>query len=95
MVTVKANQLSRHREDRGQFANGHRFPVELVRQRWLVENQWHWVRNVQLGEGFHCYADCTGELLLSFLRTIAMYLLWLGGFRSTQYGPQKVANVVS
>ena len=29
--------------------------LRLVRQRWAIENQWHWPRDSQLGEDAHRY----------------------------------------
>jgi hypothetical protein len=44
----------------------------LIRQRWSIENEWHWERDVQLGEDAHRYTDRKGVPLLSMLRTIGM-----------------------
>ena len=30
--------------------------LRLVRQRWAIENQWHWPRDTQLGEDAHHYS---------------------------------------
>jgi hypothetical protein len=37
--------------------------LRLVRQRWSIENEWHWVRDVQLGEDAHRYANRVGAPL--------------------------------
>jgi predicted transposase YbfD/YdcC len=66
--------------------------LRLVRQRWSIENQWHWARDTQLREDAHRYADRVGMPLLSFLRTIAMNLLRISGFRSIRAGLQRVAH---
>jgi predicted transposase YbfD/YdcC len=29
--------------------------LQLVRQRWAIENQWHWPRDTQLGEDAYRY----------------------------------------
>ena len=34
--------------------------LRLIRQRWSIENEWHWVRDTQLGEDAHRYANRTG-----------------------------------
>jgi hypothetical protein len=40
--------------------------LRLVRQRWSIENEWHWDRDVQLGEDAHRYANRVGAPLFSF-----------------------------
>ncbi|MEB3323479.1 MAG: ISAs1 family transposase [Synechococcaceae cyanobacterium] len=69
--------------------------LRLVRQRWSIENQWHWARDTQLREDAHRYADRVGMPLLSFLRTIAMNLLRMSGFRSIRAGLQRVAHDIT
>jgi predicted transposase YbfD/YdcC len=66
--------------------------LRLVRQRWSIENEWHWVRDVQLGEDAHHYAHRIGAPLFSFLRTVVMNLLRRGGFRSVRAGQQELAH---
>ena len=66
--------------------------LRLVRQRWSIENEWHWVRDVQLGEDAHRYANRVGAPLFSFLRTVVMNLLRRGGFRSIHAGQQEGAG---
>jgi len=31
--------------------------LRLIRQRWSIENEWHWARDAQLGEDAHRYAN--------------------------------------
>jgi predicted transposase YbfD/YdcC len=69
--------------------------LRLVRQRWSIENEWHWVRDVQLGEDAHHYANRVGAPLFSFLRTVVMNLLRRGGFRSIHAGQQVLAHDIS
>jgi predicted transposase YbfD/YdcC len=69
--------------------------LRLVRQRWSIENEWHWVRDVQLGEDAHRYAHRIGAPLFSFLRTVVMNLLRRGGFRSIHAGQQELAHDIS
>ena len=69
--------------------------LRLVRQRWGIENQWHWARDTQLREDAHRYANRVGMPLLSFLRTIAMNLLRMSGFRSIRAGLQRMAHDIS
>jgi hypothetical protein len=63
----------------------------LIRQRWSIENEWHWVRDPQLGEDAHRYANRTGAAVFSFLRTVVMNLLRRGGYRSIRQGLRELA----
>jgi len=65
--------------------------LRLIRQRWSIENEWHWSRDVQLGEDAHRYANRTGAAVFSFLRTVAMNLLRRGGYRSIRQGLRELA----
>lgn len=65
--------------------------LRLIRQRWSIENEWHWVRDVQLGEDSHRYANRTGASVFSFLRTVVMNLLRRGGYRSIRQGLHELA----
>ena len=49
--------------------------LRMIRQRWSIENEWHWARDAQLGEDAHRYANRTGVAVFSFLRTVVMNLL--------------------
>ena len=69
--------------------------LQLVRQRWSIENEWHWVRDVQLSEVAHGYANRVGAPLFSFLRTVVMNLLRQAGFRSIHAGQQEVAHDIT
>jgi hypothetical protein len=53
--------------------------LRLIRQRWSIENEWHWARDAQLGEDAHRYANRIGAPVFAFLRTIVMNLLRLPG----------------
>ena len=46
--------------------------LRLVRQRWAIENQWHWPRDTQLGEDSHRYSQRNGVQVVALLRTIAL-----------------------
>ena len=46
--------------------------LRLVRQRWAIENQWHWPRDTQLGEDAHRYTQRNGVQVLALLRTLAL-----------------------
>jgi predicted transposase YbfD/YdcC len=65
--------------------------LRLIRQRWSVENEWHWPRDTQLGEDAHRYTNRIGAPVFSFLRTIVMNLLRRGGYRSIRRGLRKLA----
>jgi predicted transposase YbfD/YdcC len=65
--------------------------LRLIRQRWSIENEWHWARDTQLGEADHRYANRTGVAVFSFLRTIVMNLLRRGGYRSIRQGLRELA----
>ena len=66
--------------------------LRLVRQRWAIENQWHWPRDTQLGEDAHRYAQRNGVQVLALLRTLALNLLRWNGFRSIRAGLMAVAH---
>ena len=46
--------------------------LRLIRQRWSIENEWHWPRDTQLHEDAHHYANRNGAPLFAFLRTVVM-----------------------
>jgi predicted transposase YbfD/YdcC len=49
--------------------------LRLVRERWVIKNQWHWPRDTQLGEDAHCYSQRIGVHGIALLRTLALNLL--------------------
>jgi predicted transposase YbfD/YdcC len=65
--------------------------LRLIRQRWSIENEWHWARDAQLGEDAHRYANRIGAPVFAFLRTIVMNLLRRGGYRSIRHGLRELA----
>ncbi len=65
--------------------------LRLVRQRWSIENEWHWARDAQLGEDAHRYANRIGAPVFSFLRTIVMNLLRRGGYHLIRQGLRELA----
>ena len=69
--------------------------LRLVRQRWAIENEWHWVRDVQLGEDAHRYAERNGVQTLALLRTLGLNLLRTNGFRSIRAGLMAVAHDIN
>ena len=66
--------------------------LRLIRQRWSIENEWHWARDTQLGEDAHRYANRIGAPVFSFLRTVVMNLLRRGGYRSIRRGLRALAH---
>jgi hypothetical protein len=60
--------------------------LRLIRQRWSIENEWHWARDAQLGEDAHRYANRIGAPVFAFLGTVVMNLLRRGGYRSIRQG---------
>jgi predicted transposase YbfD/YdcC len=65
--------------------------LRLIRQRWSIENEWHWARDAQLGEDAHRYANRIGAPVFAFLRTVVMNLLRRGGYRSIRQGLRELA----
>ena len=66
--------------------------LRLIRQRWSIENEWHWARDTQLGEDAHRYANRIGTPVFSFLRTVVMNLLRRGGYHSIRRGLRALAH---
>ena len=64
--------------------------LQLVRDRWSIEG-WHWIRDTQLHEDAHRYRG-NGAGVMATLRTAAMNLLRLAGFRSIRAGLQAVMH---
>ena len=60
--------------------------LQLIRQCWNIENEWHWVSDTQLDEDAHRNSNRTDVAVLSFLRTVVMNLLLRGGHRSVGQG---------
>ena len=67
--------------------------LQLVRDRWSIE-AWHWIRDTQLHEDHHCYRG-NGAGVMATLRTAAMNLLRLAGFRSIRNGLQAVMHDIT
>jgi len=65
--------------------------LRLIRQRWKIENEWHWARHVQLGEDAHRCANRNGVPVFAFLWTVVMNLLRRGGYRSIRQGFRELA----
>jgi hypothetical protein len=64
-----------------------------VRDRWSIEG-WHWIRDTQLHEDAHRYRG-NGAGVMATLRTAALNLLRLAGFRSIRSGLQAVMHDIT
>jgi hypothetical protein len=56
--------------------------LRTIRQRWSIENSWHWVRDVPLREDAHRYREFNGVQILATLRSLAINALRLDGIWS-------------
>jgi hypothetical protein len=68
--------------------------LQHVRDRWSIENSWHWVRDTQLREDAHRYRERNGVQVLAGLRTVALNRLRLDGFHSIADGLGAVSHNV-
>ena len=64
-----------------------------MRDRWSIEG-WHWIRDTQLHEDAHRYRG-NGAGVLATLRTAALNLLRLAGFRTIRGGMQAVMHDIT
>jgi hypothetical protein len=69
--------------------------LQHVRDRWPIEDSWRWVRDTQLREDAHRYRERNGVQVLAGLRTVALNLLRLNGFRSVADGLGAVSHNVA
>ena len=67
--------------------------LQLVRERWSIEG-WHWIRDTQLHEDAHRFRG-NGAGAMATLRTSALNLLRLAGFRSIRAGMQAVMHEIT
>ena len=68
--------------------------LRLARDRWSIENFWHWARDTQLKEDAHRHRG-NGAGAMASLRTAALNLLRLDGFQSIRSGLQAVCHVIT
>ncbi len=68
--------------------------LQHERDRWSIENSWHWVRDTQLREDAHRYRERNGVQVLAGLRTVVLNLLRLNGFHSIADGLGAVSHNV-
>ena len=66
--------------------------LRLVRNRWSIENSWHWVRDVTLREDAHRYRETNGVQIIAMLRTMAINSLRLNGIWSVTEGIAALAH---
>jgi len=66
--------------------------VRVVRNRWSIENSWHWVRDVTLREDAHRYRETNGVQIVAMLRTMAINSLRLNGIWSVTEGIAALAH---
>ncbi|MDP4738486.1 MAG: ISAs1 family transposase [Cyanobium sp. MAG_216] len=66
--------------------------LRLVRNRWSIENSWHWVRDVALREDAHRYREANGVQIVAMLRTMAINSLRLNGIWSVTEGIAALAH---
>jgi len=57
--------------------------LRLIRQRWSVESEWHWVRDTQLGEDAHRYAN--RSVHRRFPSCEPWWLTWCGLVATAQF----------
>ena len=52
--------------------------LRLIRQRWSIQNEWHWARDAQLGEdahhAYHAAAALTTTRAFAEIRTLKQQL---------------------
>ena len=66
--------------------------LQHVRNRWSIENRWHWVRDVLLREDARSYRENNGVQILATLRSLAINALRLEGIRSITEGMAALAH---
>jgi predicted transposase YbfD/YdcC len=67
--------------------------LQLVRDSWSIEG-WHWIRDTQVHEDAHRYRG-NGAGAMAALRTAALNLLRLEGFRSIRADMQAVMHDIT
>ncbi len=66
--------------------------LQHVRDRWSIENSWHWPRDTQLKEDDYRYREPNGVRILATLRSLAMNALRLDDFWSITEGVAALAH---
>ena len=92
---MRSTDLKRCWQGPGRLS-GHTFRrpclLQHVRERWSIENSWHWPRDTQLREDAHRYREVNGVQILATLRSLAMNALRLAGFWSITEGLAALAH---
>ena len=65
--------------------------LQHVRDRWSIENSWHWPRDTQLRDP-HSYRESNGVRIMATLRSLAMNALRLDGYWSNTEGMAALAH---
>ena len=60
--------------------------LQHVRDRWSIENSWHWPHDTQLREDAHRYRESNGVRIMATLRSLPMNALRLDGYWSITEG---------
>jgi predicted transposase YbfD/YdcC len=68
--------------------------LQHVRDRWSIENSWHWPRDTQLNEDGHRYRDRNGVQVMATLRILAINAQRLGGFWSITHGLDALSHEI-
>jgi hypothetical protein len=66
--------------------------LRAIRQRWSIENSWHWVRDVPLREDAHRFREDNSVQILATLRSLAINALRLEGIWSITEGIAALAH---
>jgi hypothetical protein len=67
---------------RNQISNTPEALLRLIRQRWVIENEWFWACGSKLGEAAHRYTNRNMVLVFTYLRTSVMNIKRGVGYRS-------------
>ncbi len=60
--------------------------LRQVRNRWSMENSWHWVRDVTVREDEQRHRETNGVQIVAMLRTMEINSLRLNGIWSVKEG---------
>ena len=74
------------------FRTGATALLQHIRDRWSIENSWHWVQDVPLREDAHRYRENNGVQILATLRSLAINALRLIGIWSITEGIASLAH---
>lgn len=66
--------------------------LRLVRNRWSIENSWHWARDVAPRDDAHRCRETNGVPIIAMLRAMAINSLQLNGIWSVTEGIAALAH---